>query len=624
MSEEKFYFQTEAAELLNMMISSVYSNKDIFLRELISNASDALDKRRIECLKDSELADNTKPEIKIEADKDNHTLSISDNGIGMNRDELIKYLGTIAKSGTKEFLQAAKENKTQNELIGQFGVGFYSVFMAADKVEVITRRLGSSETFKFASDGRGSYTISDTEQRSECGTTVKLFLKQNENSEESKNYADEWTIKGIISKYSDFISWPIVFKDEVINSQKAIWQRPESEITEDEYKEFYQHLTHDWREPLTHIKINAEGSTNFKGLLFIPTEAPFDLFMNPESGGISLYINRVFIMNDCKDLIPGYMRFIRGVIDSEDLPLNISREILQDEPIIRVIRRSTQRKVFNELKKLLDSDREKFIKFWTAFGRIMKEGIIQDREHSKNIFDIALFRTTYNDEWTTLSEYESRMKPDQEGIYCLAGRDNLAALKASPKLEPYINKGYEVLLMTDPVDEVILTDANYILTAEAKKLLNIALDSVSPYSEDEKKANDEKIKSLEADFEALKKIALETFSDKLEDVKPVLNIESPAVLREGAHGLSLQMENLLRAAGQTPPAQKRIFELNANHPVIKKLIALSDSNSGNKEKVSDMLKILYDQSLILEGAAPEDPAKFVKLINELMTRALGD
>ena len=544
----------------------------------------------------------------------------------MNRDELIKYLGTIAKSGTKEFLQAAKENKTQNELIGQFGVGFYSVFMAADKVEVITRRLGTSETFKFESDGRGSYTISETEQRPECGTTVKLFLKQinQENDSEAKNYAYEWTIKGIISKYSDFISWPIVFKDEVINSQKAIWQRPESEITEDEYKEFYQHLTHDWREPLTHIKINAEGSTNFKGLLFIPTEAPFDLFMNPESGGISLYINRVFIMNDCKDLIPGYMRFIRGVIDSEDLPLNISREILQDEPIIRVIRRSTQRKVFNELKKLLDSDREKFIKFWTAFGRIIKEGIIQDREHSKNIFDIALFRTTYNDEWTTLAEYESRMKPDQEGIYCLAGRDNLAALKASPKLEPYINKGYEVLLMTDPVDEVILTDANYILPAEAKKLLNIALDSVSPYSEDEKKANDEKIKSLEADFGALKKIALETFSDKLEDVKPVLNIESPAVLREGAHGLSLQMENLLRAAGQTPPAQKRIFELNANHPVIKKLIALSDSNSGNKEKVSDMLKILYDQSLILEGAAPEDPAKFVKLINELMTIALGD
>ena len=627
--EEKFYFQTEAAELLNMMISSVYSNKDIFLRELISNASDALDKRRVECLKNSELAENSQPEIRIDADPDNHVLSISDNGIGMNRDELINYLGTIAKSGTREFLKAAKESKTQSELIGQFGVGFYSVFMAADKVEVTTRKLGTCETFRFISDGKGSYTISETEQRPECGTTVKLFLKENsdddKDNDNAKNYADEWVIKGIIEKYSDFISWPIIFKDKVINSQKAIWQRPESEITDDEYKEFYRHLTHDWRDPLTHIKLNAEGSTNFKGLLFIPSEAPFDLFMNPESGGVSLYINRVFIMNDCKELIPSYMRFIRGVIDSEDLPLNISREILQDEPIIRIIRRSTQRKIFNELKKLLDSDREKFAKFWLAFGRIMKEGIIQDREHSKNILDIALFRTTHDDNWTTLSEYESRMQPGQEGIYCLAGRDNLAALKASPKLEPYIAKGYEVLLMTDPVDEVILSDSRFILPAEYEsntKLLNIALDSVSPYSDSEKKANDEKLQALMTEFDALKKIAMDTFADKLEDVKPVLGINSPAVLREGKHGISLQLENLMRAAGQQVPVQKRIFELNAEHGIIKKLITMA--KSGEDSKVSDILMLLYDQSLILEGAAPEDPAKFVSLIDGLMTKALGD
>ncbi|MBQ7217582.1 MAG: molecular chaperone HtpG, partial [Synergistaceae bacterium] len=338
MSEEKFYFQSEAAEMLKMMISSVYSNKDIFLRELISNASDALDKRRIECLKDSELAENENPEIKIAVDPDAKTLTVSDNGIGMTRDELIEYLGTIAKSGTKEFLKAAKESSTQNELIGQFGVGFYSVFMAAERVEVVSRKLGTAETYKFESDGEGSFTISEADQRTECGTTVTLHLRQNEDSD-AKNYADEWTIRSIIEKYSDFISWPIVFKDSTINSRKAIWQRPDTEISEEEYTEFYKHLTHDWRDPLTHIKINAEGTTNFKGLLFIPSEAPFDLFMNPESGGISLYINRVFIMNDCKDLIAGYMRFIRGVIDSEDLPLNISREILQDEPIIRVIRR---------------------------------------------------------------------------------------------------------------------------------------------------------------------------------------------------------------------------------------------------------------------------------------------
>ena len=621
MSEEKFYFQSEAAELLQMMISSVYSNKDIFLRELISNASDALDKRRIECLKDSELAENEKPEIKIAVDPDTKTLTVSDNGIGMTRDELITYLGTIAKSGTKEFLKAAKDSNTQSELIGQFGVGFYSVFMVADKVEVLSRKLGSGETYKFESEGDGSYTISEAEQRSECGTTITLHLRQS-NDDGAKNYADEWTIRSIIEKYSDFISWPIVFKDSTINSRKAIWQRPDSEITEEEYTDFYKHLTHDWRDPLIHVKINAEGSTNFKGLLFIPSEAPFDLFMNPESGGVSLYINRVFIMNDCKDLIAGYMRFIRGVVDSEDLPLNISREILQDEPIIRVIRRSTQRKIFTELKKLLASDREKYIKFWTAFGRVFKEGIMQDSEHAKNILELALFRTTHDDEWTTLAEYEARMKDGQEGIYCLAGRDNLSALRASPKLEEFTAKGYEVLLMTDPVDEVILNQAAWVLPEDMKKLINIASDNVSAYTEDEKKANDEKLKEAEAEFEPLKKKVLEILGDKLESVRPSLALtSSPACLKDSAGGMSLRMENMLRAAGQSVPAQKRVLELNMSHPVVKKLLEMAKADD---EKAGDVVKVLYDQSVILEGAVPEDAAGFVKRINELMTLALKD
>ena len=622
MSEEKFYFQTEAAELLKMMISSVYSNKDIFLREIISNASDALDKRRIETLKNSELAENAHPEIKIEINSDNKTLSVSDNGIGMSRDDLINYLGTIAKSGTKEFLKAAKSesDEAKQELIGQFGVGFYSVFMVADKVEVITRKLGGSETYKFTSGGDGSYTIEDAPQRDECGTTVTLFMRESKADDpEAKNYLEEWTIRGIIEKYSDFISWPVVFKDKTINSQKAIWQRPESEITEDEYKEFYRHLTHDWQEPLTHIKINAEGSTNFKGLLFIPSYAPFDLFMNPESGGVSLYINRVFIMNDFKDLIPGYMRFIRGVIDSEDLPLNISREILQDDPIIRVIRRSTQRKIFNELKKLLEKDRETYIKFWIAFGKIFKEGIIQDREHYKNILDISLFRTTNSDEWTTLAEYEARMKPEQEGIYCLAGRDNLTALKSSPKLEPFVSKGYEVLLMNDPVDEVILSDLRFMQPDDAKKLLNIANSDVSAQTEDEKKADEEKTKALEKDFEPLKKIAMEIFADKLEDVRPSFTLTSSPVCLSG--GMSFQMESIMRSVGQLPTPPKRILELNAEHPIVKKLLAMAKDGS---EKISDMLKTLYDQSIILEGAAPDDPADFARRVNELMSLALGE
>ena len=620
MSEEKFYFQTEAAELLKMMINSVYSNKDIFLRELISNASDALDKRRIETLQNSELAENTKPEIKIDINSDAKTLSVSDNGIGMTRDELINYLGTIAKSGTKEFLKAAKDDSTKQELIGQFGVGFYSVFMVADKVEVVTRKLGTAETYKFTSGGDGSYTIEDAPQRDECGTTVTLFIRENK-EDGAKNYLEEWTIREIISKYSDFISWPVIFKDNTINSQKAIWQRPDSEVSEDDYKEFYKHLTHDWQDPLMHIKINAEGSTNFKGLLFVPSQAPFDLFMNRESGGVSLYINRVFIMNDCKYLIPEYMRFIRGVIDSEDLPLNISREILQEDAFIRVIRRSTQRKIFNEFKKLLEKDREKYIKFWLAFGKIFKEGIVQDHDHAKNILDLALFRTTNSDEWTTISEYEARMKPDQQGIFCLTGRDSLAALKASPKLEQFINKGYEVLLMTDPVDEVILSDLRFILPDDAKKLLNISDDEVSAQTDDEKKDAEKKLKALEKDFEPLKKIAKEIFADKLEDVRPSVSLTNSPVCLSG--GMSFQMENIMRSVGQFVPPQKRILEFNAEHPVIKKLVEMAKNNDKD-EKVTDILKILYDQSLILEGAAPDDPADFAKRVNEVVALALGE
>ena len=603
-----------------MMIDSVYSNKDIFLRELISNASDALDKRRIECLKDSELAENINPEIKIEIDTDKKTLSVSDNGIGMSRDEIIKYLGTIAKSGTKEFLKAAKESSTQQELIGQFGVGFYSVFMVAEKVEVVTRKLGTSETFKFTSDGDGSFTVEDSEQRKECGTTVTLFIRKPE--EDSKNYLDEWTVRDIIGKYSDFISWPIYFKDKIINSQKAIWQRPDSEITEDEYKEFYQHLTHDYSEPLAHIKINAEGATNFKGLLFIPSQAPLDFFMDPKSGGVSLYINRVFIMNDCKELIPEYMRFIRGVIDSEDLPLNISREILQDEPITRIIKRSTQRKIFTELRKILENDREKYIKFWTAFGKIFKEGIAIDPENVKTVLELSIFRTTDNDGWTTIAEYKSRMKPDQKGIYCLTGKDNITALRSSPKLEPFTSRGYEVLLMTDAFDEWMLAQGNFVLPEGEADFLNIARDDVTPYTDDEKKANDEKLKEIDAEFEPLRKLALETLPEQLADLKPSLTLTgTPSCLRNGAGGLSLQMENLMRSAGRVVPQQKRVLEVSADNPAVKKLVKISETD---KVKAAEILKVLYDEALLLEGVMPENPAEFVKRVDEIMNTALED
>ncbi len=627
MSEEKFAFQSEAAELLKMMINSVYSNRDIFLRELISNASDALDKRRIEKLKNSELAD-FKPEIRIIRDKENRTLTVSDNGIGMTRDELGKYLGTIAKSGTREFLAAVKSDENvnnQDQLIGQFGVGFYSVFMVADKVEVLSRKLGESKACLFKSSGDGSYTLNDDVTRDECGTSVKIYLKPE--NPDYKDYTDEWTIRDLVNKYSDFIAWPVVMpvtrhkdnqdvtQDETINSQKAIWCRPESDVKEEEYNEFYRHLTHDWKEPLAHIRLNAEGATSFKGLLFIPSEAPFDLVVDPNSGGISLYINRVFIMNDCRDLIPEYMRFIRGVIDSDDLSLNISREILQEEPVVRVIRRSTQRKVFNELKKLLENDRERYEKFWNAFRQIFKWGIIQDSEHAKTILDVSLFYSTNGDGWTSIAEYRSRMKPDQKGIYCLAGRD-MAALKSSPKLEPFKSKGYEVLLMPDAVDEVILVNA-----ADALgdlKLLNISLDSVTIETDDEKKAAEAELKDIEARFANVKEQAMSAMSEKLEDVRPSLTMtDSPACLRESANGL-FQMEQVLRAMGQNPPPQKRILELNVKHPLVKKLMDMADNKDS---QFINLLSILYDQSLILEGAVLSEPALFVKRLNEVMQQA---
>ena len=519
----------------------------------------------------------------------------------------------------------------QEELIGQFGVGFYSVFMVADRVEVVSRKLGSAEAWRFSSEGKGFYALSEAER--DCGTTVTLYLRpvgEAEKENGGKDYADEWTIRDIVRQYSDFIAWPIVMpvtrhkdggevvEDEVINSRKAIWRRPEAEVTEEEYREFYRHLTHDWKEPLARIRLSAEGATSFKGLLFVPAEAPFDLFMNPKAGGISLYIDRVFIMNDCAELIPEYLRFLRGVIDSDDLPLNISREILQDEPLVRIIRRSTQRKVLGELKKMLEGDRERYERFWAAFGRVLKEGVIQDREHSKAILDLALFRTTGEggEGWTTLAAYRERMKPGQEGIYCLAGRE-LSSLRASPKLEPFTRKGYEVLLMTDAVDEVILADAAVL--DEGTKLLNAGLDSITPEDEAERKEAGERLKEVEARFAPLREQAMKSLSDRLEDVRPTLSLtDSPACLRDSSHGLSVQMEQLLRAAGQTPPPQKRILELNVEHPLIRKL-----RDMAGDPRTADLLAILYDQSLILEGAVVPDPSAFVRRLNDFMTQTLS-
>lgn len=629
MTQEKHLFQTEAAELLKMMIHSVYSNKDIFLRELISNASDALDKRRIEVLSSNgEYSSDYRPEIKIVRSKAQNRLAIMDNGIGMSHDEIIRYIGTIAKSGTKEFLAAARKEdslSTQEMLIGQFGVGFYSAFMVADRVEVVSRRLGSSEAWKFESSGDGSYTLNEAE-RAECGTTVVLYLR--EPSDDDKNYADEWVLRDIIKKYSDFIAYPILMncskwkdkqeteEEEVVNSQKAIWCRPDAEVTEEEYREFYRHLSHDWQEPLTRIILNAEGSVNFKGLLFIPQQAPFDMFMNPKSGGISLYIKRVFIMNDCKELIPEYLRFVKGIIDSEDLPLNISREILQEDQRVRIIRRSTLRKIFSSLRKMLENEREKYEKYWNAFGKIFKEGAVQDRENANNVLELSLFHSTNEEGWSTLDAYKTRMKEGQEGVYYLVGRD-ISILKDSPKLEAFREKGYDVLLLTDPVDEVIMNQAPEF---GELKFLNVDSDSTLPGTQEEREKAAEKIKNFESAFALLKTKVMEYLGDLISDVRLSSRMKSsPACLIGEKDGMSLQMEQMMRTMGHEIPPHKRVLEMNPEHPVVAKLM---DMAKDNDDRIKDFVSVLYDQALILEGGAISDPGDFARRMSDIMQAAL--
>ncbi len=463
---EKHEFQSEAKQVLELMIHSVYSNPDIFLRELISNASDAIDKLRIEGLSHADLADLAKEgRIDIVIDKNEGTLTISDNGIGMTREELTSYLGTIARSGTKEFMKAMQEAKSgaNNDLIGQFGVGFYSSFIAADKVTVITRKAGTSESSLWESEGDGTYTITDGE-RDTHGTTITLHMKKAEEKDEDdirKDYLSEWTLRGIIKEYSDFVTYPIMLtdkdkekkeddKEEPVNSMKALWTRPESEVSEEEYKEFYRHITHDWDDPLERISYKAEGSSEFKALLYIPSRPPMDLFYQDGKHGIQLYIRRVFIMNDCRELIPEYLRFVKGVVDSEDLSLNVSREILQQDKQTVMIKNSLTRKILDSLRKMkLDRD-EDYKKFWQIFGLVLKEGIVSDIKNREQIMKLCLLDSS-NGGKTTLEQYVEHMAGGQKKIYYITGgsSENLAN---SPKLESFKKKNIEVLLLSDAVD----------------------------------------------------------------------------------------------------------------------------------------------------------------------------
>ncbi len=638
---ERHEFRTEARQLLDLMIHSVYSNKDIFLRELISNSSDALDKRRFEAVRQPELLpEGTELAIRIDADPGARTLSVSDNGIGMTREEVRDLIGTIAKSGTQEFLRALREAKdaaASTALIGQFGVGFYSTFMVADRVELVTRRAGEETATRWESAGDGFYTLDDA-AREEPGTTVTLHLKPADEEDGLKDFTKEWEIRQLVRQYSDFVAYPVrmeverterdgegegaertVRALETLNSMKAIWLRGRDEVTEEEYHEFYRHISHDWNDPLLRIQAKIEGTLEYRLLLYIPSKAPWDLAYRhmDRARGVHLYVKRVFIMDDCSDLLPEYLRFVRGVVDSEDLPLNISREILQQNRQIQRMNRGVTAKVLGALKDLAEKDPEKYAVFWAEFGRVLKEGLFQDAENRGALLDLARLRSTAGDAETSLADYVSRMKPGQTEIYYLTG-ENPETLRRSPHLEGFAAKGWEVLLLSDPVDEV--------WTGAVEKhgdfaLVSAARGTAAAGSEEERKQEEAARSEREKEDAPLLARMREALGDRVKDVRLSSRLtESAACLVSDEGDISPQLERILKAMGQEAPAVRRILELNPDHPV---MAALRRRHAADPDApvVAEYAELLLGQAVLAEGGQLPDPAAFARRVADLMARA---
>lgn len=618
----QYEFQTEARQVLDLMIHSVYSNRDIFLRELISNASDALDKRRIEALTNPALALDGEPSIEIEASEEGKTLTVSDNGIGMSEEELVRFLGTIAKSGTKEYLEALKnaKNAASQDLIGQFGVGFYASFMVADHVAVVSKKAGEAQATRWESVGDGTFSI-EPAQREQAGTTVTLRLKPKENDDDS-DYTNAWTLRQIVKKYSDFVPYPIRLiekepedkegeeeKENVpLNSMKALWLRPESEVTQEEYEEFYRHISHDWNPPLRRISYSAEGTSEFRALLYIPETAPHDLFMPDSKHGIQLYIRRVFIMSDCKELIPEYLRFLKGVVDSEDLPLNVSREILQQDRQTATIRSSLIRKTLETLKGMKNQDRPAYEKFWGAFGQLLKEGMLSDFKHKKDILDLCLFRSNRGEELVSLADYVEAAKEDQKAIYYLTG-DKLESLAHSPKIELFSKNNIQVLLLTDPIDQLWVQSAGEYAD---KAFVSVSAEDLR--SED--LPGGEKAGDTDADWPFAKDLA-SLLGDLVEEVRPSTRlVESPACFVTKGDSASPQLRRILKSMGQPLPEEKRILEVNREHPLVLRAEKLAQD--GDEEQVKAMGQLLLDMAWIAEGELPPDPAALSRRITQLL------
>ncbi|MDO4560951.1 MAG: molecular chaperone HtpG [bacterium] len=622
---EKMEFQSEAKQVLELMINSVYSNPDIFVRELVSNASDAIDKLRIESLSRPELAEYAKNgRIEITIDKKAGTLTFADNGIGMDRDDLVSYLGTIARSGTGEFIRAMQEakNGANSDLIGQFGVGFYSSFIAADKVTVETMKAGGSESWRWESSGDGSYTI-DKGSRTTHGSAVTLHMKQDEKTSDdhdiAKDYLSEWTLRGIIKEYSDFVTYPIYLtdaekekkedeKEEPVNSMKALWTRPQKEISDEEFNDFYRHISHDWENPLERVYYKAEGTSEFRALLFIPSRPPMDLFYQDGKHGVQLYIRRVFIMNDCKELIPEYMRFIKGVVDSEDLSLNVSREMLQQDRQTAQIKNSLVKKLLDTLRKMQKDQPDSYSKFWQTFGVVLKEGIISDLRHREEIMKLCLFDVSEGDR-TTLEDYLINMPAGQDKIYYLAG-SSLKNLKNSPKLEAFKKKGIKVLLLGDPVDEIWVNHARkfdkYDFVSAA------AEDLMLPEGEKEEKKDPAIEKS------GLVKKLKDALGSLVEDVKLSDRlVDSPVCFVQKGEEISPQMRNFFKSMGQEVPEEKRVMEINPDNALIKKIAAESEKDDFNAE---DWSNVLMGLAAIADGEPVADGQKFTNLVSKLLEK----
>ena len=627
-TKETLGFQAEVKQLLQLMIHSLYSNKEIFLRELISNASDAADKLRFEGIAHPDwYGDDPELKIKIELNKEARTLTISDNGIGMSREEVISNLGTIARSGTKEFFtKLSGDQQKDAALIGQFGVGFYSAFIVADRITVDTRRAGlpASEGVRWESDGSGEFTIEqiDLPQR---GTSITLHLREGED-----DFLNSYQLKSIIRKYSDHISLPIqmrkeewdeekkeqVIKDELesINQSSALWARNKSDITEEQFNEFYKHLSHDYENPLCYSLNRVEGRSEFTQLLFVPTKAPFDLWDRNKRGGIKLYVKRIFIMDDAEKLMPMYLRFVTGVIDSVDLPLNVSREILQESRDIKVIRESSTKRVLSMLEELANSEdaakQEKYRTFWTQFGQVLKEGVGEDQVNQERILKLLRFASTHTDsaeQTVSLAEYVSRMKEGQDKIYYVTG-ESFNAAKNSPHLEIFRKKGVEVLVLSDRVDEWMLS---FMTEFDGKQLTSVAkggLDLGSLSDEKEQKEHEETEKQFKDLVERMKKV----LEDKAKDVRVTFRLtDSPACLIADENELSGNLLRMLKAAGQSAPDMKPILEINPEHPLLAKL-------KNDDQHFDDWTNLLFDQALLAEGGQLNDPASFVKRMNQLL------